>query len=409
MPPASTSLKKGYRYRIYPTAEQQEQLAGLFGANRFLWNILIDKTEKAYQTYQQQLQLDSVNPPDYPKTDGYSLVSMIPAIKQEHPWMKDHSSVSLQQTALHLGSAYKNFFQGRRLSRKPGKPRFKSKRGRQSISLVGSAFILKGGQFTIAKMKDPLHVVWSRDLPSEPSSCTLSKTPTGEYYVSFTCEYTPPKTSGTKVTGIDLGLTHLATLSDGTKIDNPRHYQRVQKRLKRLQQSLARKQKGSKNRTKARIRVARCHQRIAAQRKDHLHKLSRTLINENQVIGLETLKVANMVRNRKLAKHIQSAAWSTLSQYIAYKAKESQHCRVILMHPYFPSSHLCAVTGKHLDRKLDLQERHWECPHCGQTHDRDVNAAQVIATEALQQVEWYGILRDPNAGYIYTADLTSAR
>ena len=127
------------------------------------------------------------------------------------------------------------------------------------------------------------------------------------------------------------------------------------------------------------------------------------------MIGLESLKVANMVRNRKLAKHIQSAAWSTLSQYIAYKAKESQHCRVILMHPYFPSSHLCAVTGKHLGRKLDLQERHWECPHCGQTHDRDVNAAQVIATEALQQVEWYGILRDPNAGYIYTADLTSAR
>ncbi len=406
---ALAPLKKGYKYRVYPTLEQQEQLAGLFGSNRFLWNFLIDRTEKAYQLYQEQLKLNPANPPDYPKTDGYSFCSMIPAIKQEFPWMKDHSSVSLQQTALHLGNAYKTFFQGRKLSRKPGKPRFKSKRNRQSVSLTKTAFILKDGQFTIAKMKEPLSVVWSRDLPSEPSSCTLSKTPTGEYYVSFTCEYTPPKTSGTSVTGIDLGLTHLATLSDGTKIDNPRHYQTTQRRLKRLQQCLSRKQKGSKNRTKARIRVARCHQRTAAQRKDHLHKLSRTLVNENQVIGLETLKVANMVRNRKLAKHIQSAAWSTLTQYIAYKAKESQHCRVILMHPYFPSSHICAVTGKKLDRKLDLKERHWDCPHCGQKHDRDVNAAQVIATEALHQVEWHGLLRDPNAGHLYVADTRSVR
>ena len=123
--------------------------------------------------------------------------------------------------------------------------------------------------------------------------------------------------------------------------------------------ALAPLKKGSKNRTKARVRVARCHQHIAAQRNDCLHKLSRTLVNENQVIGLESLKVSNMVRNRKLAKHIQSAAWSTLTQYIAYKAKESQHCKVIMMNPYFPSSHLCSVTGKHLGRKLDLKERHW--------------------------------------------------
>ncbi len=406
---ALAPLKKGYKYRIYPTLEQQEQLAGLFGANRFLWNILIDRTEKAYQVYQEQLKLDPANPPDYPKTDGYSFCSMIPAIKQEFPWMKDHSSVSLQQTALRLGKAYKTFFQGRKLSRKPGKPRFKSKRNRQSVSLMKAAFVLKDGQLTVAKIKAPLHVVWSRDLPSEPSSCTLSMTPSGEYYVSFICEYAPPRTSGTKITGIDLGLTHLATLSDGSKIDNPRHYQKAQKSLKRLQQSLSRKKKGSKNRTKARIRVARCHRHISAQRKDHLHKLSRTLVNENQVIGLESLKVSNMTRNRKLAKHIHSAAWATLSQYIAYKAKESQHCKVIMMHPFFPSSHICAVTGKKLDRKLELKERHWDCPHCGQKHDRDVNAAQVIATEALHQVEWHGLLRDPNAGHLYVADLASTR
>ena len=409
MSAARAPLKKGYKYRVYPTPEQQEQLAGLFGANRFLWNLLIDKTEKAYQIYQEQLKLDPVNPPDYPKTDGYSFCSMTPALKQEHPWMKDHSSVTFQQTALHLGNAYKVFFQGRKLSRKPGKTRFKSKRNHQSVSLTKNGFILKDGQFTIAKMKEPLSVVWSRDLPSEPSSCTLSMTPSGEYYVSFTCEYTPPKTSGTNVTGIDLGLTHIATLSDGSKIDNPRHYQTAQKSLKRLQQSLSRKQKGSKNRTKARIRVARCHQRISTQRKDHLHKLSRTLVNENQVIGLESLKVSNMVRNRKLAKHIHSAAWATLTRFIAYKAKESQHCKVILMHPFFPSSHICAVTGKKLDRKLDLRERTCFCPHCGQKHDRDVNAAQVIATEALHQVAWHGLLRDPNAGHVYVADLTSAR
>ena len=116
-----------------------------------------------------------------------------------------------------------------------------------------------------------------------------------------------------------------------------------------------------------------------------------------------------MTRNRKLAKHIHSAAWATLTRFIAYKAKESQHCKVIMMNPYFPSSHICAVTGKKLDRKLELRERTWDCPHCGQTHDRDVNAAQVIATEALHQVEWHGILRDPNAGHLYVADTVSVR
>ena len=121
---SSTPLKKGYKYRIYPTLEQREQLAGLFGVNRFLWNFLIDYTEKAYQVYQEQLKLNPANPPDYPKTDGYSFCAMLQTIKQDYPWMRDQSSVSLQQTALHLGSAYKTFFQGRKLSRKPGKPRF---------------------------------------------------------------------------------------------------------------------------------------------------------------------------------------------------------------------------------------------------------------------------------------------
>jgi putative transposase len=311
--------------------------------------------------------------------------------------------VAYQQTALHLGGAYTKFFQGRKLKRAVGKPKFKSKRNNQSFSLMTTAFRLKEGKLFIAKIDQPFLPIWSRDLPSAPTSATVTMTTVGEYHVVFVCEYIPAKTAGTKVTGIDLGLTHLAILSDGIKITNPKHYQKAQYRLKHLQQRLSRKTKGSKNRNKARVRVAQLHTHISAQRNDHLHKLSRRLVNENQVLGIETLRVANMVRNHKLAKHIQSAAWRTLTTHIAYKAKESQHCVVVMMDPYFPSSHLCAATGKHLGRKLALSERTWDCPHCGEVHDRDVNAAQNIATEAMAQCEYHGHLRAPHTGTVYLA------
>lgn len=397
------SFQKGYKFRFYPTVEQQQQLREIFGANRFVWNQLVNQTNTEYAVYQEQLRLNPGISLKYPDTSGYRLVNELPRFKAEHPWLKDYTSVAYQQTALHLGGAYTKFFQGRRLKRTTGKPKFKSKRDNQSFSLMTTAFRLKKGKLFIAKMNQPLLPIWSRDLPSEPTSCTVTMTTAGVYHVAFVCEYTPSKTTGTKVTGIDLGLTHLAILSDGTKIDNPKQYQRAQCKLKRLQQTLSRKTKGSNNRNKARLRVASLHSHISNQRLDYLHKISRTLVNENQVIGIEALQIANMVKNRKLSKHIQSAAWGTLTYQLAYKAKESQHCVVVMMHRFYPSSHLCASTGKHIGRKLALKERTWECPHCGETHDRDVNAAQNIAIEAMAQCEFHGHLRAPHTGKVYLA------
>lgn len=394
------SFQKGYKFRLYPTSDQKQQLRQMFGAKRFVWNCLAERSEIAYQVYQEQCKLDINVKPDHPRTDGFYFAGLIKDLRVEFPWLKEVSAVSLQQTALQLGAAYKRFFTGRKLTRTPGKPQFKSLRDRQSLTLANTGFTLRNRSFQISKMKTSLKVVWTRELPSQPTSCSISMETTGDYYVSFVCEHTPTKTSGTKTTGIDLGLTHLATLSDGTKIDNPKHYQKAQRKLKRLQQSLARKTKGSANRTKARIRVAKCHQHITNQRKDHLHKLSRTLVNENQVIGIETLKVANMVRNRKLAKHIQSAGWSEFTRQLAYKSAESQHCQLVMVDPYFPSSHLCSSTGLHLGRKLKLSERSWSCPHCGQTHDRDVNAAENIATEAYYQYQFHGWDKTPHSGKV---------
>jgi len=278
---------------------------------------------------------------------------------------------------LHLGTAYSNFFR-----RRIGYPRFKKKEGRQTFSLMRDGFQIRNGQFTIAKCDNPIKIEWHRELPSAPSSLTIIKRASGKYYVCFICEYEFNITKGTKITGIDAGLTSLFTFSDGTKIDNPHHTKKYALKLKRAQQSLARKVKGSHNRKKACLKVSTIHQHIANARQDHLHKLSRILVDENQVIGLEALVPSNMVKNYRLAKHISDAAWSTFKTFVIYKAQESGHCSVVVMDAYYPSSHICSSCQQRLDRKLKLSERTWTCPHCHQTHDRDVNAAINIRDEA---------------------------
>ena len=397
MQTAPKSFKKGYKFRFYPTESQKQHLRELFGANRFTYNRLLERSQKAYEVYKADVAITNEAPK--PGVSGYDFCAQLPTLKEEFPWLKDYSSVSLQQTCLHLGKAFSGFFKAKR----GGYPKFKSKWSKQSISLTALGFRVKEGKLHLAKIKEPFAPVWSRKLPSAPSSLVITLTPSGEYYVSFVCEYTPPKTAGKGSVGIDLGLTHLATLSDGTRIDNPRHYQRAQRKLRRLQQSLARKKKGSKNRIKARLRVARCHAHVAAQRTDHLHKLTRRLVNDSQVIGIEQLVVENMVKNRRLAKHIQSVAWATLTRQLAYKSAESQYCQLVMMDRFFPSSHVCASTGMHLGRKLGLGERSWQCPHCGEVHDRDVNAAENIASEALYQVQLHGWDRRPHDGKVMIA------
>lgn len=391
---------KGFKFPIYPTAEQIELLEQTFGCCRKVYNVLLAQTSKEYDIHAEHKKLDIPSTP--PNVSGYGLVTRLPLLKQdpELHYLKEVSAVALQQSVLHLGAAYKRFFdlikkrkaapKPKKKPRKDGKPdgypRFKSKHdNRQSFTLMTGAFSLDDNKhLIIAKCDTPIKVVYSRELPSAPTSCTITRSASGKYHVSFTCQYIPKKTTGAGTVGIDLGLTTLATLSTGEKIGNPRHFKRIQQKLRRLQKSLARKKKGSANYAKAKLQVAKVYAYSANCRSDHLHKLSRRLVNENQVIGMEHLVIPNMVKNPKLANHISDAAWGSLGQKLRYKCEESQHAILVKVDTYFPSSHLCHNTGLKLDRKLTLGERRWECPHCGELHDRDLTAAINVHKEALR-------------------------
>lgn len=403
MPKPAKLLKKGFKFPIYPTTEQKQLIERTFGCCRYVYNRALAESKADYKTYAELLEKRLVDKQARPDVSSYGLVNKLPRFKRDpdSTWLSDVSAVALQQSLLHLGAAYTRFFRT-----KQGFPRFKCKQGRQSFSLTKAAFNLQESGLYIAKCSTPIKVVYSRPLPSTPSSLTISRTPSGKYYVSFICEYQSTPTSGIQVTGIDVGLSHLLVLSNGTKVDNPRHYVKAQQRLKRAQQALSRKQKGSRNRHKQRHKVAKLHEHVANCRRDHHHQLSRKLVNENQVIGIEGLQVKNMIKNRRLSKHIADAGWRSFRSMLEYKTVESQHTTLVVMDTFFPSSHLCAATGQKLDRKLLLSERSWDCPHCGQLHDRDVNAAQVIATEALFAVSQYPI--DVVRGKILLANARSA-
>jgi len=379
-------LKKGFKFPIYPTPAQKELLERTFGCCRYVYNRALAEAKAEYNHYLAMKQAPCTPEPIRPDVSGYGFVARLPRYKTDpaSTWLSEVSAVALQQSMLHLGEAFKRFFHTRK-----GYPSFKKKTSQQSFSLMKTAFDIRDGQLFIAKSPEPLKVVYSRELPPDPSSLTITKTSTGRYYVSYTCEYTPKRTSGTGRIGIDLGIKTLATISDGTTITNPRHYVTAQRKLRRLQQSHSRKQQGSRNSIKSRQLLAAQHSRIANCRHDFQHQISRRLVNDNQVIGLEELRVGNMARNSKLAKHVMDAAWSGITQKLNYKAIESQHCTLVYMDVWYPSSHLCSVTGLRLDRKLKLSERSWLCPHCGQTHDRDLNAAINILQEAERVVSHY--------------------
>jgi putative transposase len=281
----------------------------------------------------------------------------------------------LQQSLRHLQSAFAAFWEKRARY-----PRFKSrKRGKASAEYTRSAFRWRDGRLTLAKMDGPLDVVWSRPLPegAEPSTVTVSRDPAGRWHVSILVETTvahaPPVD---RVVGVDAGITSLVTLSTGEKIVNPGHERRDRERLARAQRALARKQKGSANRVKARLRVARVHARIADRRRDLLHKLTTRLVRENQLVVIEELAVRNMVRNRSLARAISDASWSDLRSMLEYKC-DWYGRDLIVVDRWLPSSKTCSHCGHLLDL-LPLRVREWTCPGCGASHDRDVNAARNI-------------------------------
>src|SRR2546428_2810354 len=360
--------KRAYKYRFYPTDAQTHNLAQTFGCVRFIYNYALNKRKRAYFDHGVKL---------YTK----DLSAAITALKREEgtAWLKEVSSVPLQQAMRHLDAAYTNFFEGR-----ADYPTFKKKHGHQSATYTDNAFTLKGGKLTLAKQKEPLHMVWSRPLPEavQPSSVTVSKDKSGRYFVSLLVE----EGRGTlplidKAVGIDLGLKSFLITSDGETIPNPKYYARDEKKLAKAQRKHARKKKGGKNRNKARKKVARLHARIADTRHDFQHKTSTKLIRENQVICLETLNVKGMLQNHKLAKAISDVGWVEFTRQLEYKATWYGRTPVQIDR-WYPSSKTCSDCGHVLDT-LTLDVREWVCPCCGTWHDRDINAAQNILAAGL--------------------------
>ncbi|HHY0551927.1 TPA: RNA-guided endonuclease InsQ/TnpB family protein [Vibrio parahaemolyticus] len=357
-------MKRAYKYRFYPDNQQAELLAKSFGCCRFVWNNSLKYRTDAYYERGESI------------SHSFLEKRLVP-LKAEFEWLKEVSSVIFQQTLRDQQEAFKNFWDHRAKY-----PRFKSKHDKQSIRLTKAAFKYKDGQLFIAKSKQPLNIKWSRELPSEPSSITISKDKADRYFVSMLCEFEPTALPVTPNTvGIDVGLNHLFITDSGEKVDNPRHYKRHEKKLAYLQRQLSKKQRGSKNRDKVRQKVVRLHAKIADSRLDNLHQLSRKLINENQVVCVESLQVKNMIRNPKLAKHIADASWSEFVRQLEYKAEWANRT-IAKIDRFFPSSKRCSCCG-FVNESMPLSVRDWVCPSCKTHHDRDINAAKNIKTVGL--------------------------
>ncbi|MDX3761106.1 RNA-guided endonuclease TnpB family protein [Streptomyces sp. AK02-04a] len=374
----STRVKRAYRYRFCPTDAQAAELSRTFGCVRKVYNLALAARTEAWVTRQERVS--------YHQTSA-----MLTAWKKtgELAYLNEVSSVPLQQTLRHLQTAFTHFF-----GKRANYPRFKSRKtSRRSAEYTTSAFRSRDGKLTRAKMTEPLDIVWSRPLPggASPSTVTVSQDSAGRWFVSLLCEdpSVKPLPATGQAVGADVGLEHLLTLSTGEKIASPRHERRDRAVPARQQRRPAKKEKGSANRARARLKVAKIHARIADRRRDSLHKLTTRLVREDQTIVIEDLAVRNMVKNRKLARAISDAAWSEFRSMLEYKAPWYGR-EVIAVDRWFPSSGLCSACDT-LRETMPLHVRTWTCD-CGVTHDRDVNAAHnLLAAEPAVTVCGAGV------------------
>jgi putative transposase len=369
-------IHQAYKFRLYPNTEQRQALDRQFGCARFVYNYFLRQRMDHYTVHQGEKK-QGLNYQDTAR--------MLTALKYqpEYVRLQEVNSQSLQVALRDLDTAYVNFFAGRAKF-----PKFKCRRDKQSFG-VPQHFTLDAeqGRLIIPKLA-PLKIVLHRPVVGTLQNVRISRSPSGRYFASILCEVelqdTPSRRTGQEI-GVDLGLKSFLVTSKGEKIDPPQPLRRAEEKLCRLQRQLSRKQKGSRNREKARAKVARLHEKVADQRADFLHKQSRRLIDESQAIYVESLNVKGMLTNHHLARSISDAGWGEFLRQLQYKAARTG-CRLEAIGAFFPSSQRCHRCGC---RKADLRlaEREWDCPECHAHHDRDVNAALNILSEGCIQSE----------------------
>jgi len=362
---------------MYPSAEQAEMIAKHFGSCRFIYNWALDTKVKSYAT-------EGKSP------SRFELTKMITEMKSECDWLKEVNSQSLQGATINLESAFTKFFR-----EKTGFPKFKSRKNPVQSFSVPQHYKVNFDNNTvrlpkIGWVKTKLH----RKFEGVQKTARVSRSATGKYFISILVDdkKEPPVTqafdSSTTI-GIDVGIKYFATLSSGSKVDNPKHLDKSIKRLKVLQTRLSKKQKGSANRNKAKLAVAKLHEKISNRRNDFQHKLSSKLISENQAIALETLNISGMLKNHRLAQSIGDSAWHSFMTKLEYKA-EWYGKTILHIGQFEPSSKICNVCG-HYHSNLSLSDRDWMCSDCNTVHERDVNAAINIKNFALDNQNLIGI------------------
>ena len=363
------TIHKAYKFRLEPNEEQKSLLAKHFGCTRFVYNHFLserkaqyDKTHKSDNYYVQAKKLTELKK------------------NEEHAWLNEINSQTLQHALRHLETAYVNFFRGNAKF-----PNFKSKKSKNSFS-VPQYVVVKDGKIFFPKFNGGIKFKQHREIIGTIKSATVSLTPTGKYFVSILTEQTyEPYGKTNKSVGIDLGIKDFVITSDGRKYKNNRYTKKYQRKLKQAQQHLSRKQKGSRQYEKQRLKVARIHEKIANYRMDNLHKVSTELVKQYDIICVEDLNIKGMIKNHRLAKHIADVSWGTFIQFLSYKCDLNDKT-LVKIGRYYPSSQSCNECGYVNKTVKDLIVREWTCPHCGCIHDRDVNAAKNILKEGLRDI-----------------------
>lgn len=361
-----------YRFRLYPNKEQRKYLNKSIGCVRFVYNHILYKTKTDYQT-------------DHTSWNFYAYKKHLPNLKKEYSFLKEVNAQSLQSAVINLNRAFKAFFKGTSEF-----PKFKKKKRRNGTFAIPQHFHIQGNRVFIPKLKTGIKAGFHREVAGKIKSLAISRTPTDKYYLSVLVEKDMQKLLPSQsVCGIDVGIKSFAAIAAGSnnniktdKIDNPKHLSKSEKRLKRLQRQLDRKQhkrtkqddtQASNNYIRFSRKVAKLHEKTACQRADFLHKLSKAVINENQVITVENLNVKGMLGNHHLAKAISDAGWSMFINMLQYKADWYDR-ELRKVDRFYPSSKTCSVC-KYVNKSLTLKDREWVCPVCNTKHDRDINAA----------------------------------